>query len=267
MKQLVAHTWPGRCLAVLLCLGAALPAYAGPPAKAKAAALSKARQAEDKAAAAKEAFDRNAFTDALELYRAAQALDPSHLAYTYGIAISAENQGDLDTARATYQEFLDAAPATHPLVPDAQEALARLAPKPAAPVLKARDLPAEATRTKATIVVRDDGPPPAPQHWEVWGAYSLAGAFAVTSVVFAIVAARTDTDANQYRVDGSRAFDPTKISEAGARERLSTINGRWMFAGIFGACAVASGGMGAWLHLRTPAVATDGRSVVLAWAF
>ena len=30
---------------------------------------------------------------------------------------------------------------------------------------------------------------------------------------------------------------------------------------------VASGGMGAWLHLRTPAVATDGKSVVLAWAF
>jgi len=272
MKHAVTRRWPGLLGALVVCVCLAVPAAAAPSAKAKAAApVSKARQAEDKASQAKEAFDRGAFTDAVELYRQALALDPGRIVFAYGIAISAENQGDLDTARTGYQQFLQLAPASHPLAGEARTALERLTPRPAPTTQEPQrpeDVQLPESKMKTPIVVlADDGPPPEPQRWPVWTAYGLAGAFAIAGGIFAIAASRTDSDADRYRVAGSRAFDPTRISEAGARERLAAINGRWTVAAVFGGCALASGGVGVWLRLKQPSVATDGKSVVLAWQF
>jgi len=260
-----------------------------PQAPAAAPTVSKARQAEDKASQAKEAFGRGAFTEALDLYRQALALDPGRVVFAYGIAISAENQGDLDTARTAYQQFLQLAPAAHPLVAEAREALARLKAPPAPPVaappappptVRREDPPLpvvppanrEAPKPVAPRVaehpsVVENAPPPAPARWPARITLGLAGAFAITGAAFAISAAVTDADADQYRLDGTRTFDPARISESGARERLGVISSRWTYAAVFGGCAVASGAIGTWLHLRKMQVATDGKSLTVAWDF
>jgi len=282
---------------LLICLSllaTPLRTHAAPRAKphAIAPALSKARQAEMRAELAKTAYVQGAYAEALEAYREALALDPGRAVYAYGIAISAEAIGDMVTARTAYQQFLSLAPSSHALAKEAREGLARLdapaprppvapepqpqvpvaTPEPAAPATPVAQTPVPvAAHVQAPRPVLPDpivvkpARPPAP--WPTRISFGIAGAFAIAGAAFALAALATDADADKYRHVGSAAFDPSKISESGARERVRTINGRWTYAAVFGGCALATGGVGTWLHLRQPSVATDGRSVVVAWQF
>lgn len=123
------------------------------------------------------------------------------------------------------------------------------AAKPVPAQAKPADLPAAATPAgalqSAPLLVR--GPAAPAVRWQTWTVAAVAVATGIGAGVLAGLAQRADSDADQYRVAGTRAFDPTRISEADAQAKLHEINNKWTGAAVCGGVAISAAVAATWM--------------------
>lgn len=305
----LAPRWPALVMVLALQIAGAPVALA---AARKVAAVSPADEALDLARTARKVYEAGQFSAAAELWRKAFRLDPSKPDYLYGVGKAEQRAGNFAKAKAAFEQLLALVPADDPLAERSRKAMAEMAKAPEAaekapasvepaappPIAHGREVPAppaetleppsapsplpaastpsaapEQPRPGAAVPVIAIANPPA---WPVWGAGGVAVAAAVGAAVFAGLAMSADSDADPYRIAGTVEFDPARISQADAKDRLDTINNRWMVAGVCSGVAMVSLGALGWMKWRgaPKANSSDGPSLkfhsngaVLAWGW
>jgi len=273
----------------------------------KVAAVSAHEQAKNLSAQALVAYERGKFAEAAELYKIAYRLDPTTSDYLFGVGKAEQKAGRWAQAAAAFEQLLAILPASDPLAGRARKALETVkaaqsgqAPAAAAPApVEATKPPVEAAKSAVEtarpaaeaakpVVVATPAPrkveapkkaqaspvivAPTTQEapaWPKWTATAVTAVAAIGAGFFAMKARQANSDANAFRTADGVSFDPSKIGESDAKEKVTDINSKWTTAASLGAVAVVGAGVSAWLWLRTPgpAVATDGRQVYLAWRF